>query len=120
MAGHTDKFMVEVDEFFGTVEIAGKRCGVDDCGREPVYAMPIRTPEETGVWWFCREHADEAVEKLGSDPKNPISEIVPTCGGPGSGSPCGAAATHLAIVGVQGMGLQLISLCERHAQEVGQ
>ena len=121
MAGYSDDYrapIAGIDAIFGTVEIAGKVCGVRGCDREPVAATPIRTrekPEESGVRWFCREHAEKA-KKV--EPSLPISEIVRTCG-VGEDSPCGAAATYVAIVGIRGMGLQLLGVCDRHYRDPG-
>jgi hypothetical protein len=96
--------------FFGAVTIEGKRCSSSGCGGEPVAAMPWRTPEEEGIVWSCLKHA-EAGEAKGL----PLQEISRTCGR-GKGPPCGAAATHLAMVGVPGMGLTLVSVCARHLE----
>jgi hypothetical protein len=69
--------------------------------------MPWRTPER--VVWACSKHA-AALKQEGV----PLYEIVRTCG-LGDDVPCGAAATHLAILGVRGDGLRLVSVCGRHA-----
>jgi hypothetical protein len=101
----------KVEAVFGPVEIAGKRC---PCGEYPVAAMPWRTREDgSNVSWACAAHADALMAK-----GLPAYEVVATCG-VGGDVPCGAAATHLAIVAVKGEGLRPLSVCARHAEAFG-
>jgi hypothetical protein len=103
----------QVEQFFGSVEIEGKACGVDGCNEPPAAVFPIRTPDEVGVWWFCEKHATAAMRDVdGLVPR----EITRTCG-VGSDVPCGAAATIVAIVGVRDekgeAKLDVLSVCDR-------
>jgi hypothetical protein len=99
---------------FGMVAIADKRCSSRGCDGEPVAVMPWRTREEgTTVVWACAEHA-QALREEGV----PAYEITATCG-MGDDTPCGAAATHVAVVGVRGGGLGVVSVCRRHATDEG-
>jgi hypothetical protein len=123
----------EPDAYFGLVEIEGKTCAV--CGQEPVAAYPIRMrPEDferelgvealaraideggrqpdgaiVGTWWFCQEHVADAVSG-----GMPVQEVRRTCLQMVGETQCGAAATHMAILGVKGHGLQLVSVCPKH------
>jgi hypothetical protein len=108
----------ESTKLFGMVEIAGKRCSDSECGREPVAAMPWRRREEgTNIVWVCREHGDALARKGVT-----TFDVVRTCQR-GDEAPCGATATHLAVVGVPELrgndplghnGLRLVSVCPRH------
>ena len=102
--------MSETD-ILGVVTITGKRCSSRGCGGDPVAVTPWRTPEEgTNVLWACADHAG-ALQKNGV----PVYEISATCG-LGGDTPCGAAATHVAVVAVPGGGLGVVSVCPRHAK----
>jgi hypothetical protein len=101
----------KVEAVFGPVAMLGKRCS---CGEHPVAAVPWRTHEDgSNVVWACAAHADALMAK-----GLPVYEVVATCG-VGGDVPCGAAATHLAIVAVRGEGLRLLSVCARHAEAFG-
>jgi hypothetical protein len=116
LPGHGNRIWMEV--FYGAVEISGSRCGVEGCDAEPVAAQPIRTSEETGVRWLCREHADELLHAVPDDLPTAVRLINPTCGFGGQGdAPCGGASTHVAIVGIKDHGLDLVSVCARHVEE---
>ena len=108
-----------MEVFYGAVEISGSRCGVEGCDAEPVAAQPIRTSEETGVRWLCREHADELCT-----PSPTISQLLSGCSirpaalvGAFGDAPCGSVSTHVAIVGIKDHGLDLVSVCARHVEE---
>jgi hypothetical protein len=112
-----------IQKMFGVVTIAGKKCSSRGCGGDPVAAAPWRTPERPAgsVLWACSRHADAMIasESLVADQ---LKEISSTCGA-GDDTSCGAAATHLAVVGVLDEGgekvLGLLSVCDRHAQVFG-
>ena len=114
--GHGHRIWMEV--FYGAVEISGSRCGVEGCDAEPVAVQPIRTSEETGVRWLCREHTDE-LQAVPDDLPTAVRLINPTCGHGGSDgdAPCGGVSTHVAIVGIKDYGLDAASVCARHAEE---
>ena len=76
LPGHGHRIWMEV--FYGAVEISGSRCGVEGCDAEPVAVQPIRTSEETGVRWLCREHTDE-LQAVPDDLPTAVRLINPTC-----------------------------------------
>ena len=120
LPSHTPKNRVWMEVFFGAVEISGNRCGVEGCDAEPLAAQPIHTSEETGVWWLCREHADEVSRTLPDLHGQPLpAAITPTCGfgGRDGDAPCGGMSTHVAIVGIKDDGLDAVSVCARHVEE---
>lgn len=98
---------------FGVVTIPGKRCSAPGCDHAPVAVMPWRTREEgTNVVWACAHHAEKMRQAVAD---MPLREITPTCGF-GGDAPCGAAATHVAVVGIPGGKLEVVSACARHAK----
>ena len=107
------------ERIFGCATIEAK-CGVGDCTNPATLVAPFRTRKETGFWWFCEEHADA----LPPDPENRVGlgVILRTCGVTGeSGAPCGAFATHVAMVGIRDAGgkllLGVVCVCDRHAED---
>jgi hypothetical protein len=112
----TEQNLSRPDAFFGTVTIAGKTCSSRDCVSEPVAALPWQIHEDhASVLWLCHPHAKVVVARAGND--GTVAEISRTCGASNSDAPCGAAATHLAVVDVPGVGMRLLSVCDRHAAE---
>lgn len=81
-------------------EIAGKHC---ECGEDPSFTMPLRTPDGPRIHWLCAEHAGQR-EREGNDRSYPI---VPTCH-------CGETRTHIALAETEDGELRPISRCEQH------
>jgi hypothetical protein len=96
---------------FGVVAIANEAC--HRCGAAPRAVLALNTREQgPGVIWLCGQHGD-ALGAAGA----PVQSLTRTCGIDISGIPCGAAATHLAIVGVPGQqGVHAVSVCSEHLQ----
>ena len=95
---------------FGFVAFA-ERCSAAGCGQPARAALPLNTREEgPGALWLCRQHADACVA-VGAA----VEALPRTCGVAVGAIPCGATATHLAIVGVPGrQGVSGVSVCPTH------
>lgn len=113
---------VTPEVFLGLVEIKDTCMA---CDAPAVAVIPISTPEKAGVYWCCHEHAErmraefrkaEGREDRGA--RSELQQISRTCG-KGDDTPCGAVATHVAIIGYRSPDgqatLGVVSVCERHA-----
>ena len=112
----TDDCAVPPERYFGAVTMKGNRCSAHGCAGAPVAAFPWRTREEPtpSVVWLCAEHTNAVLAEAGGNDGS-MAAIQRTCGQEVDGVPCGALATHLAIVGVPAEPLlRLASVCERH------
>lgn len=93
---------------FGVVPIADKTC---KCGLPPraVWAVNTRSGGP-GAVWLCGPHGDALAADGG-----PLQSLTGTCGAGRGAAPCGAPATHIAILGVPGrQGVHAISVCSEH------
>lgn len=100
--------------------IEGRTCGLAGCDEEVAAVQTMLTSLESGKWaynsvWACANHERELPGR---------QELMPTCRAAGADatSPCGAAATHVAIAGVPkevwASRLRAVCVCARHAEEV--
>jgi hypothetical protein len=96
---------------FGVVAIANNTC--HQCGVAPRAVLALNTREQgPGVVWLCGRHGD-ALGATGV----PVQSLTRTCGAEGDDPtrPCGATATHVAVVGVPGrQGVWAVSVCPEH------
>jgi len=116
------------ERVFGTVKIHDQ-CGAYECHAPAVAAAPIHTPEDTGVWWLCEEHADNLPRGEGARGEHSglhAYEIPQTCRANSLGAdhpPCGAAADYIVITGHRDADgapyLGTVSVCEKHARRAG-
>jgi hypothetical protein len=99
---------LRVRRFFGVCAIAGKAC---QCGERPRAVLAMNTPNEgSGAVWLCGAHGD-ALAAAGA----PVQSLTRTCGAGVTAVPCGAEATHVAIVAVPGgQGVHAVSVCSEH------
>jgi hypothetical protein len=110
-----DPIRSHVGALFGVVPIKDTCMA---CSNPAVAVFPIRTPEECGVYWLCDQHALTMIGATGGDPAGMPSELSRTCG-LGDDVPCGALASHVAIIGTRDdegapLGLGIVSVCQRH------
>jgi hypothetical protein len=114
------------ERVFGVVAVYDQ-CAINECREPTVAAAPIQTPDDSGVWWLCEEHADrlpwfEGVHGRRGSPR--VYNLSPTCRYNSLGPdlpPCGGAADYVAITGnrrADGLHLSVVSLCARHAKEL--
>lgn len=115
----------EPERFFGVTTIKD-RC---DCGRPAVAVMPIRElGKDPEFLWLCRDHTRPGKDMLDQldleGARSGPQEITRTCGQDVRGTPCGAVATHVAMVGMHREDgrawLGVASVCARHAETYGQ
>jgi hypothetical protein len=110
---------------FGVIEIE-PTCTAPGCNGHVVAAFPVRTREAgTSIWWLCDAHAKRmpiGIGQAGSHAGGQAREVTRTCGLGDEDVPCGALATHVAVVGVRDASgnpeLGIVSVCQRHRELV--
>ncbi len=110
---------VEPELVFGVARIMDV-CGHPDCDESAVSVLTMLAQDRGAeVMFVCPEHGDRldaAVEGSNTE----VQQINRTCG-LGDVSPCGAAATHISVIGYRdtlgAARLGAVSICERHAEE---
>jgi hypothetical protein len=111
------------ERHFGFYEIVDT-CRADDnnCGEVAVAILPVVHGEELDtVWWLCSSHAvaiEGAFRSQGLEDLRAL-QIIRTCQ-VGEQSPCGAAATHVAVHGTRkqdgSLEVSASSVCRRHVE----
>src|SRR5215207_10757875 len=112
------------ERFYGVVEIKSE-CGADDgtCDGAAVGGFPMLTRENSvGMWWLCASHASAVPDVPAAEvfAGARVQEVTRTCAMEDErGTPCGAVATHVAIVGVHDQlgnpEVGIVSVCSGHA-----
>jgi len=112
------------ERFYGVVEIKSE-CGAYDgtCDGAAVGGFPMLTREKSvGMWWLCANHASVAPDAPAAEvfAGARVQEVTRTCAMEDErGTPCGAVATHVAIVGVRDQlgnpEVDIVSVCSGHA-----
>src|SRR4051812_28658536 len=112
------------ERFFGVVAMKDT-CSSAGCVGAAVAVFPMVTPEDgAGVLWMCDEHAKKMMAQVAASPpasggsSSVVQEISRTCR-LGDDTPCGAAASDVAVVGLRGPDgrahVSVVSVCARHA-----
>jgi hypothetical protein len=97
--------------YFGHVAIANQACC--RCGEAARAVWAVNTREEgVGAMFLCERHGDALAATVPG-----VQSLTRTCGAEGDDPtrPCGAKATHVAILGIPGrQGVQGVSVCSEH------
>lgn len=115
-------FPVPPEHVFGVVTIKDA-CF---CGEPARAVLPTLDDSGPKVFWLCERHGTEmqegiaALEAEHGNPKTQAYAIVRTCGAFEGTRPCGAAASHIAVVGLRFDGepiLSVVSVCAKHGEQ---
>lgn len=114
-----EEYPTKPERWLAVVPLAERHCGFEDCESvvSAVQTMFGDAGDEGtayGATWACSAHEDLL---------DHAQELMPTCRVGTTGSPCGAAASHVAFAGVRADDrtpwIRAVSVCNRHGESLG-